>query len=330
LRQCPDRDAFRAGRNLPDKEFRYLRTVIVTAAVYRGFGSARERLPLTFRHWAGITPYTSPCGLSRELWFCYPVARAWTLRLPRAPPASGFTLRAAPLLPKVRGQFAEFLNQGSLVRLGLLDLPTCVGLRYGRGRSPERAFLDCTGATQSAAACAVASPSPLGQRAGDFVPALPTGLDGARLAAGSSPQHPALVKRTAHGTGISTCCPSPTPGGYGLGPTTPPRITRAAEPLGFRRWGFLPHFAVTHSGIRTRAHSTGACAPTSPHARRSPTEDHSSRSFGAYLGPVEASAQRYSTSELLRTRSRVAASKPTSWLSARRHSLSHSGMTGGP
>ncbi len=28
----------RAGRNLPDKEFRYLRTVIVTAAVYWGFG----------------------------------------------------------------------------------------------------------------------------------------------------------------------------------------------------------------------------------------------------------------------------------------------------
>ena len=37
-RQCPDRCAFRAGRNLPDKEFRYLRTVIVTAAVHRGFG----------------------------------------------------------------------------------------------------------------------------------------------------------------------------------------------------------------------------------------------------------------------------------------------------
>ena len=39
LRQCRDRYAIRAGRNLPDKEFRYLRTVIVTAAVYRGFGS---------------------------------------------------------------------------------------------------------------------------------------------------------------------------------------------------------------------------------------------------------------------------------------------------
>ena len=38
-RQRPSRCAFRAGRNLPDKEFRYLRTVIVTAAVYRGLNS---------------------------------------------------------------------------------------------------------------------------------------------------------------------------------------------------------------------------------------------------------------------------------------------------
>src|SRR5690606_19831907 len=39
LRQRPDRYTTRAGRNLPDKEFRYLRTVIVTAAVYWGFDS---------------------------------------------------------------------------------------------------------------------------------------------------------------------------------------------------------------------------------------------------------------------------------------------------
>ena len=39
LRQCPNHYAFRAGQNLPDKEFRYLRTVIVTAAVYWGFNS---------------------------------------------------------------------------------------------------------------------------------------------------------------------------------------------------------------------------------------------------------------------------------------------------
>ena len=39
LRQYPDHYAFRAGQNLPDKEFRYLRTVIVTAAVHWGFNS---------------------------------------------------------------------------------------------------------------------------------------------------------------------------------------------------------------------------------------------------------------------------------------------------
>jgi hypothetical protein len=38
-RQRSSRYSIRAGRNLPDKEFRYLRTVIVTAAVYRGFDS---------------------------------------------------------------------------------------------------------------------------------------------------------------------------------------------------------------------------------------------------------------------------------------------------
>jgi hypothetical protein len=39
LRQRPDRYAIRAGRNLPDKEFRYLRTVIVTAAIHQGLSS---------------------------------------------------------------------------------------------------------------------------------------------------------------------------------------------------------------------------------------------------------------------------------------------------
>ena len=39
LRQRASRYSIRAGRNLPDKEFRYLRTVIVTAAVYWGLDS---------------------------------------------------------------------------------------------------------------------------------------------------------------------------------------------------------------------------------------------------------------------------------------------------
>ena len=64
-RQCSSRYSLRAGRNLPDKEFRYLRTVIVTAAVHRGFSSELLKpLPLTFRHRAGVTPYTSAYALA--------------------------------------------------------------------------------------------------------------------------------------------------------------------------------------------------------------------------------------------------------------------------
>ena len=72
LRQCPNHYAFRAGRNLPDKEFRYLRTVIVTAAVHRGFGRMLwlpEHPSLTFRHRAGVRPYTSSYDFSRVLCF---------------------------------------------------------------------------------------------------------------------------------------------------------------------------------------------------------------------------------------------------------------------
>ena len=69
LRQRSTRYAIRAGRNLPDKEFRYLRTVIVTAAVHRGFGSEREPFPLTFRHWAGVSPYTSSFDLAETCVF---------------------------------------------------------------------------------------------------------------------------------------------------------------------------------------------------------------------------------------------------------------------
>src|SRR4030065_2828405 len=67
-----DLKAIRAGRNLPDKEFRYLRTVIVPAAVYRGFNSELALLLLTFRHRAGVRPYTSsldfaePCVFGKQ------------------------------------------------------------------------------------------------------------------------------------------------------------------------------------------------------------------------------------------------------------------------
>src|SRR5262245_51467525 len=39
--------------------------------------------------------------------------------------------RRGPLLPKLRGHFAEFLQHRSLKRLGMLYQSTCVGLGYG-------------------------------------------------------------------------------------------------------------------------------------------------------------------------------------------------------
>src|ERR1700679_4348653 len=48
------------------------------------------------------------------------------------------------------------------------------------------------------------------------------------------------------------------------------------------------------------------------------------------LSPATLSARNHLTSELLRTLSRVAASKPTSWLSVRLHILSHLAHVLGP
>ena len=42
----------------------------------------------------------------------------------------------APLLPKLRGQLAEFLNESYPAHLSLLSQPTCVGLWYGRQCPP--------------------------------------------------------------------------------------------------------------------------------------------------------------------------------------------------
>ena len=129
-RQCGHRYAIRAGRNLPDKEFRYLRTVIVTAAVYWDFGQELAPHHLIFQHRAGVRPYTSTCVFaescvfvkqSQPPIFCNP----FVLR------CSHHTTRAH-LLPKLRCQFAEFLLQSSLKRLGILISRTSVGLRYGR------------------------------------------------------------------------------------------------------------------------------------------------------------------------------------------------------
>ena len=54
-----------------------------------------------------------------------------------------------PLLPKLRGQFAEFLNHSSLDRLSILYLTTCVGLGYGPCTHSLEAFLGSIGSLNS-------------------------------------------------------------------------------------------------------------------------------------------------------------------------------------
>ena len=62
------------------------------------------------------------------------------------------TQSRAPLLPKLRGQFAEFLNEGSHLRLRIFSSPTCVGLRYGY---LEHSLEDFLGSVASATLCAL-------------------------------------------------------------------------------------------------------------------------------------------------------------------------------
>ena len=132
MRQCPDRYTIRAGRNLPDKEFRYLRTVIVTAAVYWGFNSRLAPLLLTFQHRAGVSSYTSSFDLAETCVFA---------KQSPGPILCGH-IAVAPLFPKLRGQFAEFLNYPSPVGFRILFLSTCVGMR-GLGREKSCEYLRC-------------------------------------------------------------------------------------------------------------------------------------------------------------------------------------------
>ena len=51
------------------------------------------------------------------------------------------TCAKAPLIPKLRGNFAEFLHNGYLERLRMLSSPTCVSFWYGRLRLLLGVFL---------------------------------------------------------------------------------------------------------------------------------------------------------------------------------------------
>ena len=76
---------------------------------------------MTFRHWAGVSSYT----------LAYALAETCVFDKQSLGPLHCGHISVAPLLPKLRGHFAEFLNNASSVGLRILSSSTCVGLRYG-------------------------------------------------------------------------------------------------------------------------------------------------------------------------------------------------------
>ena len=148
------------------------------------------------------------------------------------------------LFPKLRMQFAEFLNRSSPKRLGILYLPTCVGFGYGHRVNSLEAFLGSMGSVTSAITAryhvsgfvgtgfAWAPPYTLtpGQPAPGitYPPASPHCLPPRSGSVRSSPEGLDIPLATtlrhgrAHGgTGISTSCASTTPLGLALAPDSP-------------------------------------------------------------------------------------------------------------
>ena len=136
---------------------------------------------------------------------------------------------------------------------------------------------------------------------------------------------PLIHHGRAHtGTGISTRCPSTTPVGLALGPDSPWADWPGPGTLGLSAGKVLTCLIATHACILTPHTSTTNHLMASPMKGRSPTQPSRAAAASAVcLSPATLSAHNHLTSELLRTLSRVAASKPTSWLSSRLHILFH-------
>ena len=122
----------------------------------------------------------------------------------------------APLIPKLRGHFAEFLNNASPAGLRILSSSTCVGLRYGpaysysgfsRRRLLRLPYPYVRSASGSDLLRGICLPY--------ILPLAPGLLSRLRICR----RVPTVL--CIRGTGISTCCPSATLLSLALGPDLP-------------------------------------------------------------------------------------------------------------
>ena len=146
----------------------------------------------------------------------------------------------APLLPKLRGHFAEFLDNASPAGLRILSSSTCVGLRYGR-MANNSGFSRQEGAHASllhftphhgfvfSTADLPAVRLPRLYRTFHFRPMFPSRVPTVLLPCG---------------TGISTCCPSATLFSLTLGPDFPRADQLYPGDLGYSATRILTLFSL--------------------------------------------------------------------------------------
>ena len=123
---------------------------------------------------------------------------------------------------------------------------------------------------------------------------------------------------------------------YASRPRLRSRLTLGGLTFPRKPWAFggrvsHPSFA-THTGILSSLRSIDKSLTGNPYGSTSPPREcspthharrHNAAASVSGLSPATLSARNHLTSELLRTLSMVAASKPTSWLSVQFHILSH-------
>ena len=206
-------------------------------------------------------------------------------------------LARAPLLPKLRGHFAEFLNNASSAGLGLLAPSTCVGLRYGCGandsgfsRHAPRALPYLISVVSRRVLPAPVFP---GARTFRF-PRVPFPV---------APRACVPAVLSHRSTGMSACRPSATALALVLGPDSPREDQLYPGILGYSAEGIstplsllIPAFSLPDPPrvLVGRASPGRQCSPTNRTIVRV-------QSFGGVFEPRSFSAQGLSTSELLRT-----------------------------